>query len=75
MKTLIYFNAPDAPEGVGQSQKLEGTIQEYLDANSSKFVDALIEGNKLTFTKAISEENEPIKGYALIFEVPDDFQN
>lgn len=74
MKILLYFNANDIPEGMGQSQLLEGTIEEFLQANQSKFMEPIIDNDLLTFTKVITEI-EVIKGYAMIFKVPNDFQN
>ena len=74
MKTLIYFNATDTPEGVGQSQMLEGTVEDFIQVNQSKFIEPIIENDMLTFTKLITE-SEVIKGYAMIFQVPNDFQN
>jgi hypothetical protein len=75
MKILLYFNASDTPEGVGQSQKLEGTIDEFIELNETKFINPVIENNMLTFTKSLDENNEIITGYAMIFEVPDNFEN
>ena len=74
MKTLIYFNANDKPENVGQSQLVD-SIQTFIDERRDLFIDVLIQGNVLSYTKAISEDNEVVRGYAMIFEVPDDFQN
>lgn len=74
MKILLYFNANDIREGMGQSQMLDGTIEEFLQANQSKFIEPIIENDMLTFTKSITEI-EVIKGYAMIFQVPNDFQN
>lgn len=74
MAKLIYFNGKDLIDGVGQSQKVE-SVEAFIDLNRSKFADVLITGNVISFTKAMSEENEPIKGYALIFDVPNDFEN
>ena len=37
--------------------------------------DAVILSDRIEFAKAISEDNEPQKGYALVFDVPNDFEN
>jgi hypothetical protein len=74
MKILLYFNAIDTPEGVGQSQMLDGTIEEFIEANETKFIEPIIENDMLTFTKSITE-SEVITGYAMIFQVPNDFKN
>lgn len=74
MKTLIYFNLPDKPDNIGQSQLVDD-VQAFIRERQVSMPDALIEGNKLTFTKAISEDNEVVRGYAMLFEVPDDFNN
>jgi len=74
MKTLIYFNASDKPENMGQSQ-LTDSIENWLSERADILVDYDVTDNVLSFTKAISEDNEIIRGYALIFQVPNDFQN
>jgi hypothetical protein len=46
MKTLLYFNAPDAPVGVEQSQLVD-SVQQFVDERRSSFPDLLIQGNEL----------------------------
>jgi hypothetical protein len=72
MKTLIYFNSSDKPDNIGQSQLVD-SIDEFIQ--NAGLVNALIEDGKLFFDKYINEFYEPVKGYAMIFQVPNDFQN
>jgi len=69
MKTLIYFNAPDKPENMGISQ-LTDDVQTFLDERSDILINPVITGNILEF-----ENVEGIKGYAVMADTPDDFQN
>jgi hypothetical protein len=71
MKKHIYFNLPDKPENMGQSQLLDPSdLQSFISERSEILKDAKIEGNKLLFTKS-----DGTQGYATITEVQDDFQN
>lgn len=74
MKTLIYFNGLDCPENIGKSQLVD-SVEQFLIDRKNILIDAEIVGNKIIFTKAVSQDNEIIKGYALFFEVPGDFNN
>ena len=74
MAKLIYFNGRDLIDGIGQSQLVE-SVETFVNERKDKFIDVVITSSKIEFTKAISQDNEPIKGYALIFDVPNDFEN
>lgn len=74
MSKLIYFNRKDLVDGVNQSQLVE-SVEAFVDERKSKLIDAVILSDRIEFTKAISEENELQKGYALVFDVPEDFEN
>ena len=67
--TLIYFNAPDKPENIGISQ-LTTDLQLFIYERSNIFVNYAIVGNQIQF-----DVNEEQRGYALFFDVPNDFQN
>lgn len=67
--TLIYFNAPDKPENIGISQ-LTDNLQQFIDERLNIFVNYVIVGNQIQF-----DVNEEKRGYALFFDVPNDFQN
>lgn len=69
MKTLIYFNAPDKPNNMGISQ-LTDNVQDFLAERSDVLINPTITGNILSF-----ENPEGVKGYAVMTEVPQDFQN
>lgn len=69
MNTLIYFNAPDKPENIGISQ-LTDNLQQFIDERLNIFVNYAIVGNQIQF-----DVNEEKRGYALFFDVPNDFQN
>jgi len=73
MKTFIYFNAPDKPENMGISQ-LTDNLQQFLADRATILVDYEILSDRFTFTKEVVDE-VPVRGYALTFQVPDDFQN
>lgn len=64
MKTLIYFNRPNCPENMGISQ-LTDNLQQFLSDRSDVIINPIINGNILKF------EN----GYAILTEVPDNFEN
>lgn len=74
MKTLIYFNKPDCPENMGISQ-LTDNLQQFLTDRASIIVNPVIDKNILTFDKPENEEGVVEKGYAMLTETPDDFQN
>lgn len=69
MKTLIYFNRPDCPSNMGISQ-LTDDVQAFLDERSEILINPVIVGNILEF-----ENTEGIKGYAVMTETPEDFEN
>lgn len=74
MKTLIYFNAPDKPENMGQSQLVDN-VQSFINERSDILIDASIqEDNIMTFT-TFDENGNPGLGYAILVQVPDNFQN
>lgn len=74
MKTLIYFNRPDCPENMGISQ-LTDDLQQFLADRASIIVNPIINGDILTFDKPENEEGVVERGYAMLTETPDDFQN
>lgn len=69
MKTLIYFNRPDCPSNMGISQ-LTDDVQAFLDERSEILINPVIVGNILEFENA-----EGVKGYAVMTETPEDFEN
>lgn len=71
---LIYFNLIDKPENIGQSQLIE-SIEQFIQERKDILKDAYIDGNKLIFLKGVDLDNNAIYGYALIFDVPNDFNN
>ena len=74
MKTLIYFNRPDCPENMGVSQ-LTDDLQQFLAERSSTIINPIIDENILTFDKPEVEGELLNRGYAILTETPDDFQN
>lgn len=74
MKTLIYFNRPDCPENMGISQ-LTDDLQQFLADRTSIIINPIINGDILTFDKPENEEGIVERGYAMLTETPDDFQN
>lgn len=74
MKTLIYFNRPDCPSNMGISQ-LTDDVQAFLDERSDILINPHIVGNILEFTKEYNEQGEPVLGYAVMTETPEDFEN
>lgn len=71
---LIYFNRPDCPDNVGISQLCE-SVETFLLDRSDIFKDFYITENKIVFNRGLDIYGEPILGYALIFDVPNDFNN
>ena len=69
MKTLIYFNAPDKPENMGISQ-LTDNVQQFLAERSDILINPIIVGDILEF-----ENTEGKKGYAVMAQTPNTFQN
>lgn len=69
MKTLIYFNAPDKPENMGQSQ-LTDNIEAFLIEHINELPNANIEQGILTFDKY-----DDTIGYAITVNVPNNFEN
>jgi hypothetical protein len=74
MKTLIYFNRPDCPDNMGISQ-LTDNLNQFLADRSSIIVNPTISNNILTFDKQANEEGIVERGYAILTETPEDFQN
>ena len=77
MKSFIYFNSPDVPEGMGQSQ-LADNLQEFIDTHTEQLPNAVLQGNLLVFDKnSFDEFGELLSttGYAVVSDVPDTFQN
>ena len=52
MKSFIYFNLPDVPEGMGQSQ-LADNLQEFIDSHTEQLPNAVMDGNLLVFDKIL----------------------
>lgn len=74
MKKHIFFNLPDKPENVGQSQMVGfNGLNSFISERKDLLPNAKIEGNKLTFDVADGESTR--RGYAIITDVDDDFQN
>lgn len=69
MKTLIYFNRPDCPANMGISQ-LTDDVQTFLAERSDILINPHIAGNILEFENA-----EGKKGYAVMTETPENFEN
>lgn len=69
MKTLIYFNRPDCPSNMGVSQ-LTNNLQDFLYERSNILINPSIVNNILEF-----ENTEGTKGYAIITETPENFEN
>ena len=69
MKTLIYFNRPDCPANMGISQ-LTDDVQQFLADRSEILINPHIVGNILEFENA-----EGAKGYAVMTDTPNNFQN
>jgi len=72
MKKFIYFNSKDVVQGIPQSQVVD-SVENFIAQN--RLIDFSFNKNSITFTKALSQENVPQKGYALVFDVPNDFEN
>ena len=69
MKTLIYFNRPDCPVNMGIIQ-LTDDVQAFLAERSDILFNPHIVGNILEFENA-----EGTKGYAVMTETPENFEN
>ena len=69
MKTLIYFNKPDCPSNIGISQ-LTDDVQTFLAERANILINPIIVGNILEF-----EITEGVKGYAVMTETPENFEN
>lgn len=78
MKTLIYFNAKDKPENMGQSQ-LVTDVAKFLTERKNFLPKAKVKNDRLTFDVVVpatkNAEATTRKGYALVIEVENDFQN
>lgn len=71
MKKHIYFNLADVPANMGQSQMVEESeLNDFIESRKEFIPNAKIKGNKLTFTKPDGNE-----GFAIVTDVPDEFQN
>lgn len=71
-KKHIYFNLSDKPANMGQSQ-LTDDLPAFLKERKDLLPNAKVEGNKLTFD--VTEDGETRRGFAMIQDVGDDFQN
>ena len=72
-KKMIYFNADDKPENMGQSQLIDAdSLKTFISNRKSILPDAKIVGNKLFFYTIDSVKRER---YAIIIDVPNDFEN
>lgn len=69
MKKHIYFNLSDKPDNMGISQVTDD-LNGFIDERKDILKDAKLNGNKLVFTKPDGTE-----GFAIVNDVPDDFQN
>ena len=69
MKTLIYFNRPDCPENMGISQ-LTDDVKTFLTERADILINPKIVDNIIEFTKP-----DDSTGFAIITNVPDEFQN
>lgn len=78
MKTLLTFNLPDKPIEMGESHTFED-LESFLDERKDILKNPVVipqDGyDKLTFIKGYDDEKNPIEGFALLFNVPDEFQN
>ena len=74
MQKLIYFNRPDCPQNMGVSQ-LTDDLNVFLEERKDIIIDPIILSDRITFTKSVGEDGDNIYGYALYFEVPQDFNN
>lgn len=74
-KKHIFFNLADKPANMGQSQSTDD-ITAFLKERSDILPNVKAEANKITFDIATGDEEKPIRrGYAIVTDVPDDFQN
>ena len=69
MKTLTYFNTPECPANMGISQ-LTDDVQTFLAERTDILINPHIAGNILEF-----EDTEGKKGYAVMTDTPNNFQN
>lgn len=77
MKTLIYFNRPDCPTDLGISQ-LTDNVTLFLEERKDKIVNPIIDKNILTFDVNYTNENDEQlvrRGFALLVETPENFEN
>ena len=83
MKTVIYFPKGEKPE-VLPEKTVTSDPEAFLQQNAGTLKEGVITGNRLTFTKGYTTKPEdhiegnpftpqPIKGYAVLIPVPDDF--
>lgn len=74
MKKHLVFNKKDCPANMGIMQLIEnGDILAFASERSSLLPNPKVEDNKLTFD--ITEYGSVRRGYALIQDVPYDFEN
>lgn len=77
MKKHIFFNLADKPANMGQSQLTDDVLQ-FAKDRKDLLPKPKIEGNRLTFDVAVNVEGEEAttrRGFAIVTEVEDDFQN
>lgn len=77
MKKHIFFNLADKPANMGQSQLSDDALK-FAKERKAELPNPKIEGNRLTFDVAVTAEGEEAttrRGFAMVTEVEDDFQN
>ena len=77
MKKHIFFNLPDKPENMGQSQLADDALK-FAKERKEFLPNPKIEGNRLTFDVKVEKEGEEPttrRGFAIVTDVEDDFQN
>lgn len=72
-RKMIYFNSDDTPLNMGQSQLIESdSLQSFIKQRKEFLPEAKVVGNKLYFYTIDSIKHER---YAIIIDVPSDFEN
>lgn len=73
MKKHLVFNKKDCPSNMGQMQLIEGDVMDFAKERADLLPNPKIEGDRLTFD--VSRDDETVRGFAMIQDVPDDFEN
>ena len=74
MQILLHFNTPDCPKNMGSSQKFPADdLQKFLDDRKDLLPNPTIEDDRITFD--VTDGDSTRRGYAIMTEVPDDFEN